>query len=197
MSECKAMSTPLEQNAKLYNEDGSKEADGTLYRQLVGSLNYLTTTRPDIAYSVNILSQFMAKPSESHWKAAKKFLRYLKGTVNFGIMYTNDCDVELTGYSDSDSFNIGTGVVSWRNKKQPTVSLSSTEVEYKALCNATCEFVWLRRILEDIGNKQMRPTILKCDNQSSIKLAHNPIYHARTKHIEIQHHFVREKIHSK
>jgi hypothetical protein len=74
MSECKAMSTPLEQNAKLYSEDGTKEADGTLYRQLVGSLNYLTTTRPDIAYSVSILSQFMAKPSESHWKAAKKVL---------------------------------------------------------------------------------------------------------------------------
>jgi hypothetical protein len=117
----------------------------------------------------------------------------------------------LTCYSDSDwfgnpddrkstsgyAFNIGIGVVSWSIKKQPTASLSSTEAKYKDICNATCEFVWLRRILEHIGNKQMRPPILKCDNQSSIKLAHNPIYHARTKHIEIQHHFVREKIHSK
>ena len=84
--------------------------------------------------------------------------------------------------------------MSWSSKKQPTVSLSSTEAEYKALCNATCETVWLQRILEDIGNKQLKPTVLQCDNQSSIKLAHNPIYHARTKHIEIQHHFVREKI---
>jgi hypothetical protein len=122
MSECKAMSTPLEQNAKLYNEDGSKKVDGTLYRQLVGSLNYLTTTRPYIAYSVNILSKFMAKPLESHSKDAKKVLLYLKGTVNFGVMYTNDCDVELMGYSDSNwarnpddrkstsgyAFNIGT-----------------------------------------------------------------------------------------
>ena len=102
MSEFKAMSTPLEHNAKLYNEDGSKDVDDTLYRQLLGSLNYLTTTRPDIAYPVNILSQFMAKPSKSHWKATKKVLRYLKGTVNFCIMYTNDCDVELTSYSDSN-----------------------------------------------------------------------------------------------
>ena len=87
--------------------------------------------------------------------------------------------------------------MSWSSKKQPTVSLSSTEVEYKALCNATCEAVWIRRILEDVGHKQMKPSVLKCDNQSSIKLAYNPIYHARTKHIEIQHHFVREKIQEK
>ena len=144
----------------------------------------------------------MAKPLESHWIVAKKVLRYLKGTVNFGIMYTDDCDVELASYSDSDwagnvddrksttryAFSIGSGVVSWSSKKQPPVSLSSTEAEYKALCSATCEAVWLMRILEDVGEVQSLPTIIKCDNQSSIKLTHNPIYHARSKHIEIQHH---------
>ena len=106
----------------------------------MGRLNYITTARPDIAYSVSILSQFMDKPLEIHWMDAKKFLRYLKGTVNFGIMYTDDCDVEFTCYSDSDwdgnpderkstlgyAFNIGIGVVSWSRKKQPTISLSST-----------------------------------------------------------------------
>ena len=92
------------------------------------------------------------------------------------------------------AFNKGTWVVSWRSKKQPIVSLSSIEAEYIALCNATCDAVWLRRILEDIGHKKMKPTVLKCDNQSSIKLAHNPIYHARTKHIEIQHHFRKDTI---
>jgi hypothetical protein len=140
MSECKAMSTPLEQNEKLYSEDGTKEEDGTLYRQLVGSLNYLTTTRTYIAYSVRILSRFMAKPSESHWKVAKKVLCYLKGTIHFGIMYTDEFDVDLTGFSDSDwagnpddrrstlgyAFHIGSGVVSWSSKKHPIVSLSST-----------------------------------------------------------------------
>ncbi len=182
-----------------------------MYRQLVGSLNYLTTTRPDIAYSVSILSQFMAKPYESHWKETKKVLRYLKGTLNFGIMYADEFDVELAGYSDSDwarnpddrksttgyVFNIGSGPISWSSKKQPIVSLASTKAEYKALCSATCEAIWIRRILEDVGETQQAPTIIRCDNQSTIKLENNPIYHARTKHIETQHHFVREKLPSK
>ena len=153
----------------------------------------------------------MAKPCESHWKAEKKVLQYLKGTLSFGIMYTDEFDVELAGYSDSDwagnlddrksttgyVFNIGSGPISWNSKKQPTVSLSSTEAEYKALCSATCEAIWLRRILEDVGETQQAPTVIRCDNQSTIKLANNPIYHARTKHIETQHHFVREKLQSK
>ena len=104
----------------------------------------------------------------------------------------------MTGNQPQDIHStLDSEFVSWSSKKQPIVSLSSTEAKYKALCNVTCEVVWLRRILEDIDNKQIKPTILKCDNQSSIKLAYNPIYHARTKHIEIQHHFVREKIQSK
>ena len=86
----------------MYNNDGSKEADGTLYRQLLGTLNYLTTTRPDISYSVSILSQLLAKPCETHWKAAKQVLRYLKGTINFVLLYTDAFDVQLVGYSDSD-----------------------------------------------------------------------------------------------
>eukprot|EP00253_Pinus_taeda_P028810 PITA_28810 len=185
MIECKATSTPLEHNVKMCSDDGTKEVNGTMYRQLVGSLNYLTTSRPDIAYSVSILSQFMAKPCESHCKAAKKVLRYLKGTLNFGIMYTDEFDVELAG------------PISWRSKKQPTVSLSSTEAEYKELCSVTCEVIWLRRIRKDVGETQQAPTLIRGDNQSTIKLANNPIYHARTKHIDTQHHFVREKLKSK
>jgi hypothetical protein len=132
---------------------------------MVGSLNYLTTTRPDISYSVSVLSQFMEKPHESHWNAAKEVLMYLKGTLDYGIKYTDASNVELIGYSDSDwarnmddrrstigyAFNIGSRVVSWSSKKQPTVSLSSIEAEYKALCATTCEVVWLRRLLQDVG----------------------------------------------
>ena len=141
MSECKSISNPLDQNVKLYNDDGSKEVDGTLYRQLAGILDYLTTTRPDISYSINILSQFLAKPCETHWKDAKQVLRYLKGTINFGLLYTDAFDVQLASYSDSNwagnpndgkstsgyAFHIGSGVVSWRSKKKPTISLSSIE----------------------------------------------------------------------
>ena len=126
----------------------------------------------------------MAKPHENHWKVAKRVHRYLKGTIDFGIEYTNDFDVELIGFSDSDwagdpndrnstigyAFSIGSGIVTWSSKKQPTVSLSSTEAEYKSLCTTICEAIWLRRILEDVGEKQKVPTIIQCDNQSSIKL---------------------------
>jgi hypothetical protein len=210
MQDCKAAYTPLEQNFKFSCDSDTSEVNGTLYRQMVGSLNYLTTTRPNISYFVSILSQFMANPLEVHWNATKRVLRYLQGNISFGIEYTNHLNVELTGYSDSDwvgdpddrksttsyAFSIGSGVVSWSSKKQPTISLSSTEAEYKALCSATCEAIWLRRILEDVGQKQEGPTSIKCDNQSTIKLASNPIYHARSKHIETQHYFVREKIQS-
>jgi hypothetical protein len=116
----------------------------------------------------------------------------------------------LTGYSDFDcvgslddristigyEFGIGSRVVSWRSKNKPIVSLSSTEAEYKALCAATCEVVWLRRLLQDVGEEQKEPTMIKCDNQSSIKLMNNPIYHARTKHVDAQFHFVIEKLES-
>ena len=145
------------------------------------SLNYLTTNRPDIAYAVNILSQFMAKSSESHWNATNKVLRYLKGTMIFGLLYTDKFDVQLVGFSDSGwarniddrrstssfAFNIGSRVMSWSSKKQPTVSLSSIEAEYKAMSSATCEVVWLRRIIEYVGEKQEEPTKVHCDNQCS------------------------------
>ena len=102
MDQCRAVATPLQQNLKLSSDDGTKEVDATMYRQLVGSLIYLTTTRPELAYSVSVLSQFMSKPLESHWIAAKCVLRYLSGTCNYGILYTDISDVTLAGYSDSN-----------------------------------------------------------------------------------------------
>ena len=131
----------------------------------MGSLNYLTTTKPDIAYFVSVLSQFMARPLESHWKAAKGVLGCLKWTTNFGLKYIDSSGVELTGYLDPDwagnlgdrrstagyAFSIGSKIVSWSSKKHPTVSLSSTEAEYKSSCVATSEVVWLKRVLQYIG----------------------------------------------
>ena len=143
----------------------------------------------------------MAKPHESHWNAAKAVLKYLKGTLDYGIKYTDASNVELTSYLDFDwagnkddqrsttgyAFSIGSGVVSWSSKKKPTVSLSSTEVEYKALCAATCEAVWLRILLQDVGEERQERTMIKCDNQSTINIAKNPFFHARTKHVEAQY----------
>ena len=172
---------------------------------MVGILNYLTTTRPDIAYSMSVLSQFMEKHQEIHWNATKAILRYLKGTLDHGIKYTDAYAVELTRYSNFDwvenpddqrsttryAFSIGSGIVSWSSKKQPTVSLSSTEAEYKAVCAATCEVVWLRRLLQDVEKEQKEPIVIKCDNQSTIKLENNPNFHAKTKHVDAHYHFVR------
>jgi hypothetical protein len=121
----------MQRNVKLSCDDGLKEVNGIVYKQMVGSLNYLTTTKPDISFSVSVLSQFMEKPHESHWNATKEVLRYLKGTLDYGIKYIDASDVELIGYSDSDwvgnlddrrsttgyVFNIGSRVVSWSSKK--------------------------------------------------------------------------------
>lgn len=164
-----------------------------------------------MAYSVSVLSQFMSRPLDSHWNAAKCVLRYLSGTCNYGILYTDSSDVTLAGYSDSDwagnlddrrsitgyAFSIGSGVISWCSKKKSTVALSSCEGEYQALCAATCEAIWLRRLLSDAGEGQKAATSIKTDNQSTIKLAYNPVFHKNTKHIDTQFHFVREKIQSK
>ena len=140
----------------------------------------------------------MARPIESHWRAAKDALVYLKGTFDFGIKYKYLFDVELTCYSNSGwdsnlddrrstigyAISIGFEIVSWSSKKTPTVSLSSSEAEYKYLCPTSCEVVYLRRILQYVGEEQKKATVIKCGNQSSIKLENNPIFHARTKHVD-------------
>ena len=153
----------------------------------------------------------MSKPQQTHFKVAKIILRYVKGTLNLGLFYDANCDFSLKGYTDSDlggdpndgrstcgyCFFVGSGAISWNSKKQQSTSLCSTEAEYKGCTNASKEALWLRRLLEDLGLPQKYPTPLYCDNQSAIALAKNPIFHARTKHIALQHHFIREQIEDK
>lgn len=210
MQDCKPVSTPIDTSNKPSRDDGTPFVDMTLYRQLVGSLIYLTTSRPDISYAVGVVSQYMSSPTEAHWKAAKRVLRYVKGTTNYGILYTDEGGLQLEGFTDSDwagdrddrksttgyAFSLGSGAISWCSKKQPTVTLSSTEAEYRAAAKATCEAIWLRRLLGDVQITQVDPTVIYCDSQSCIQLAKNPVYHARTKHIEVDQHFLREKIQS-
>ncbi|MCO5563124.1 hypothetical protein L7F22_016760 [Adiantum nelumboides] len=198
MISSKPVSTPMESTLKLTNEHGVPY-DATLYRQLIGSLIYLTITQPDTCFAVNTLAQFMQAPKVSHWIAAKRVLRYLKGTPSLGILYGGDM-INIHGYSDSDytanlvdrksisgnAFFLDTGAISWSSKKQNTISLSSTEAEYKSLTTSACESIWLQRCLQELGfYASGQPTPILCDNTSAEALANNPVMHQRTKHIEV------------
>ena len=210
MREARPISSPMDPNEKLSSNDNSDLADAVRYRQLVGSLIWLLNTRLDVSFVVGILSSFMQQPRKSHLRLAQRVLRYLRDTPTLGLWYAAggpDSSFTLRGWCDSDwggnpdsrrlttgyVFTFGSGAVSWISKKQPTVALSSTEAEYRAACSATTEVIWIQRLLAELGFPQQK-TVLATDNQSCIAIARNPVFHARTKHIEIQYHFVREKV---
>jgi hypothetical protein len=208
MTGYKPISIPLEQNVKLSADEGDLVEDTTMYRRIVGSLIYMTITRPDLSYAVGVVSQFMQTPRKPHLDAVRCILRYIKHTLQCGIFYEAKSQAQVHGYTDADwagnvsdrrstngfMFSFGSGAVSWSSKKQPTVALSSMEVEYRGAAIVACEVVWLQKLLSDLGQSVDAPVVIYCDNISSILLANNPIYHARTKHIEVHYHFIREKV---
>ncbi|KAF7130877.1 hypothetical protein RHSIM_Rhsim10G0166500 [Rhododendron simsii] len=150
----------------------------------------------------------MHEPSKLHYAAAKRILHYLQGTKKLGIKYTKEKDSKLIGYTDSDwagsiddrkstfgqVFCLGTKIISWSSKKQRTIALSSAEAEYIAATDAACEAIWLRRILSDMEHKEEGPTVIYCDNMSAIAMSKNSVFHGRTKHIELRHHFIRDLV---
>ncbi len=213
--QAKSSSTPADPNVALVAKDGySGDADEKAYQALVGSLLYAAVaTRPDIAQAVSAVCRFTAQPSLVHYNAAKRILRYLVGTKEFGLFYSagnddNSQPLQLSGYSDADwagdrdsrrsttghCFLLADGAVSWLSQRQPVVALSSTEAEYVALSSAAQQGVWMRSLLKDLGHEQKTATVIAEDNQGAICLARNPIAHRKTKHIELRHHFIREKI---
>jgi hypothetical protein len=171
-------------------------------------LVYLTITRPDIAYVVHVVSQFVASPTTVHLAVVLRILRYIRGTVFQSLLLSSTSFLELRAYSDADydsdptyhksvtSFRIflGDSLISWKSKKQSIVSQSSTEAEYRDMASTTKEIVWLRWLLADMGVFLSHPTPMYCDNQSSIQIAHNSVFHEQTKHIEIDCHLTRHHL---
>jgi histone deacetylase 1/2 len=202
--------TPLSTIEKLSREGGTilSPEDATRYRSIVGVLQYLTLTRPDLAFAVNEVCQYLHSPTTDHWTAVKRILRYVRGTIDVGIKITRSPSMLVSGFSDADwagdiddrrstgGFAIfyGPNLISWSARKQPTVSRSSTEAEYKSLANATTEMIWVEALLKELGIKIRCPPWLWCDNLGATYLCANPVFHARAKHIEIDFHFVREKV---
>ncbi|KAL9997723.1 putative RNA-directed DNA polymerase [Helianthus debilis subsp. tardiflorus] len=204
----KSVTTPLSSTETLALVDGSSKIDPTPYRQLVGSLQYLAFTRPDVSFAVNRLSQYMHAPTERHWQALKRVLRYLKGTIHHGLFLNRGSRLDLEAFTDSDWGGIsdggrsttayimylGSNIISWRSSRQKSVSRSSTEAEYKALANGAAELSWVQNLLLELGFLKSTSPTLFCDNAGATYLCANPIYHSRMKHVALDYHFVREKI---
>jgi len=207
MTDAKPYPTPCVPGIKMSKFDVAPLPNPTIYRHIVGALQYVTLTRPDIAYSVNQLSQHMHAPTSTHFTAAKYVLRYLKGSIDSGLHYTKG-PIKLTTYCDSDwagnpddrrstsgfGLFLGPNLISWSAKKQHIVSRSSTEAEYRALSLATADMYWLRMLLRELHVTLPSPPVLWCDNSGALALASNPVHHARTKHVEVDIHFVLEKV---
>ncbi|XP_061375946.1 uncharacterized mitochondrial protein AtMg00810-like [Gastrolobium bilobum] len=187
---CKPKSTPMEVNLKLSSQDGDLLSDPTPYRRLIGRLLNLTITRPDLSFAVNHLSQFMAHPRVPHLQAAYRILAYVKATIGQDWASCPDSRRFVSGFC----VFLGASLISWKSKKQHTVSRSSAEAEYRSMANASCEILWLLQLLKDFSFPHSSTTHLFCDNQSALHIADNPVFHEHTKHIEIDCHFVRDCI---
>ncbi|MCH80680.1 retrovirus-related Pol polyprotein from transposon TNT 1-94 [Trifolium medium] len=202
------VNTPLDPSVKLHRDNGEPYADITQYRRLIGRLLYLNTTRPDITLATQQLSQFLNAPTVVHYNATCRILRYLKSSPGLGLLFPRNSDIYIQGYADADwvgcidtrqsttgyCFFIGSSLVSWKAKKQQIVARSSSEAEYRSLSAATCELQWLLYLLKDLNITCARLLVLYCDSQSAIHIASNPVFHERTKHIEIDCHLIREKL---
>ncbi|XP_078160139.1 uncharacterized protein LOC144555617 [Carex rostrata] len=205
----KPVGTPMETNVKLGTESGELLLDIGQYQRLVGKLIYLTVTRPDITFAVSVISQFMHAPRTSHLSAIERILRYLKGTPGQGIWMRKNNTNDVVGFSDADWAGscdrksttgfctfVGGNLVTWKSKKQNVVARSSAEAEYRAMASTASELIWIKQLLSDMKIENAGAMKMFCDNQAARHIASNPVFHERIKHIEVDCHFVREKVQS-
>ena len=205
--DCSSMKTPMATATKLDQDVKGKPVDITAYRGMIGSLLYLTSSRPDIMFATCLCARYQADPKESHLMAVKRIFRYLKGTPNLGLWYPKDSGFKLIGYSDSDFAGckmdrksttgscqlLGNRLVSWSSKKQHSVSTSTAEAEYVAAGSCCAQILWMQHQLADYGVIATKTPIF-CDNTSAIAITNNPVLHSRTKHIDIRYHFIRDHV---
>ncbi|GJS24883.1 hypothetical protein Tco_0453515 [Tanacetum coccineum] len=195
------------QKNKLDDDLQGTPVDATLYRGMIESLMYLTSSRPDLIYEVCLCAQYQAKPTKKHLNAVKQIFRYLKGTINMGLWYSKDTNMSLTAYSDVDHAEcqdtrrstsgsaqfLGDKLVSWSSKKQKSTAISSIEAEYIALSGCCAQILWMRSQLTDYGF-QFNKIPLYHDNKSAIALCRNNVQHSRSKHIDVRYHFIKEQV---
>ncbi|GJU11593.1 hypothetical protein Tco_1133989 [Tanacetum coccineum] len=197
--------TPMETKVALTKDEEAVDVDVHLYRSMIGSLMYLTASRPDIMYAVCVCSRFQVTHKSSHLNAVKRIFKYLKGKSNLGLWYPKESPFDLEAFSDSDYGGsnldrksttggcqfLGQRLISWQCKKQTIVATSTTEAEYVAAANCCGQVLWVQNQLLDYGFNFMN-TKIHIDNESTICIVKNPVYHSKTKHIEIRHHFIRD-----
>jgi hypothetical protein len=205
---CNPCAKSMEPRIKLSKTSSAPAVDGTLYISLVGSLRYLVNTRPDLAFLVGLVSRFMEKPTEDHMAAVKRILRHVVGTIHLGCQYNRDENYKLVGFCDSDLAGdidssksttgmacfLGRNLVSWQSQKQRVVALSICEAEYMAAAAASCQGIWLAQLLGDLMNRATETVELKVDNQSTLALMRNLVFHDRSKDIKMRFHFIQQAV---
>ena len=208
MSTTNSVSTPMCPNTTLSLTSGSVMDDPTRYRMAVGSLQYLSLTRPHISFAVNKLSQYMHQPTTEHWTAVKRVLRYLSGTRSHGITFSSRHNPTLHAFTDADWAGnrddytstgayivyLGSHPVAWSSKKQTGVARSSTEAEYRSVASTAAELCWITSLLHELGIPVSQTPAIYCDNMGAMYLAANPVFHSRMKHLALDYHFVRHQV---
>ncbi|GJV73824.1 retrovirus-related pol polyprotein from transposon TNT 1-94 [Tanacetum coccineum] len=199
--------TPMVEKSKLDEDTQGKAVDPTHYHGMVGTLMYLTASRPDLTFAVCMCARYQAKPTEKHLHAVKRIFKYLRGTVNRGLWYPNDSSIALTAYANADHAGfqdtrrstsgcmqlLGDRLVSWSSKRQKSIAISSTKAEYIALSGCCAQVLWMRSQLTDYG-LGFNKIPMYCDNKSAIALCCNNVQHSRSKHIDIRFHFIKEQV---